>query len=30
LVRVFEVQARLSAIARLIAGTLFHPKVVLF
>jgi tRNA pseudouridine55 synthase len=30
LVRVFEGQARLIAIARRIAGTLFHPKVVLF
>jgi tRNA pseudouridine55 synthase len=30
LVRVFEGQSRLIAIARRIAGTLFHPKVVLF
>ena len=29
LVRVFEGQTRLIAIARRIAGTLFHPKVVL-
>ena len=29
LVRVFENQTRLIAIARRIAGTLFHPKVVL-
>ncbi len=30
LVRVFEGQTRLVAIARRIAGTLFHPKVVMF
>jgi tRNA pseudouridine55 synthase len=30
LIRVFENQTRLIAIARRIAGTLFHPKVVLF
>jgi hypothetical protein len=30
LVRVFEGQSQLIAIARRIAGTLFHPKVVLF
>ncbi len=29
LVRVFEGQSQLVAIARRIAGTLFHPKVVL-
>jgi tRNA pseudouridine55 synthase len=29
LVRVFEGQSRLIAIARRVAGTLFHPKIVL-